>query len=116
MLVEERTYTTHPGKVREYLALYEAEGLPVQLRILGRLVGYYQTEIGELNQVVHMWAYETLDERTEKRRQLLADPGFQVYVRKMLPLLQRQESRLLRPSPFFTPVWQPQVGATQPSH
>src|SRR5947207_2324738 len=44
MLVEQRTYTTHPGKVRDYLALYEAEGLPIQRRLLGRMVGYYPGE------------------------------------------------------------------------
>lgn len=107
MIVEERTYTTHPGKWRDYLALFEAEGLAVQRRILGRLVGYYTTEIGELNQIVHMWAYEDLDERAERRAALLADPAFKSYVAKMLPLLQKQETRILRPAPFFTPVWQP---------
>jgi hypothetical protein len=106
MLVEERTYTTHPGKWREYLALYEAEGLAVQRRILGRMVGYYLTEFGELNQIVHLWAYQDLNDRAERRAALLADPAFKAYVAKMLPLLQKQESRILRPAPFFTPVWQ----------
>ena len=36
----------------------------------------------------------------------MADPGFKAYVAKMLPLLVRQESRILAPAPFFTPVWQ----------
>ena len=106
MIVEERTYTTHPGKWRDYLALYEAEGLAVQRRILGRMVGYYHTEIGELNQIVHLWAYEDLNEREQRRAALLADPTFKAYVARMLPLLQRQESRILRPAPFFTPMWQ----------
>ena len=106
MLIEQRTYTTHPGKLRDYLALYEAEGYAIQLRILGRLVGYYRSEIGELNQVIHLWAYTDLAERSERREQLMADPGFKAYVAKMLPLLVRQESRILAPAPFFTPVWQ----------
>lgn len=105
MLVEERTYTTHPGKYREYLALYEAEGLEIQHRILGRMVGYYYSDIGDLNQIVHLWAYESLDERAERRTRLLADPGFKAYVARMLPLLQAQHSRILRPAPFFQPQW-----------
>ena len=106
MLVELRTYTTHPGKLGEYLALYEAEGLAVQKRILGRMVGYYRSEIGALNQVVHLWAYTDLVERAERRQALLADPDFKAYVKKMLPLLVSQESRVLAPAPFFTPAWQ----------
>lgn len=106
MLVEQRTYTTHPGKVRDYLALYEAEGLPIQRRILGRMVGYYRSEVGPLNQVVHLWAYVDLNEREQRRAALLADPAFQAYVQKMMPLLVSQESRILVPAPFFTPTWQ----------
>ena len=106
MIVEQRTYTTHPGKWRDYLALYQAEGLEVQKRILGRMVGYYHCEIGVLNQIVHLWAYEDLDERARRRAELAADPQWQAYVKKMLPLLQTQESRLLMPAAFFTPHWQ----------
>ena len=106
MLVEQRIYTTHPGKVRDYLALYEAEGLAIQRRILGRMVGYYRGEIGALNQVVHLWAYTDLVEREQRRAVLLADEGFKGYVQKMLPLLVSQESRILAPAPFFTPAWQ----------
>ncbi|WP_321893265.1 NIPSNAP family protein [Paraburkholderia tropica] len=109
MLVEQRTYTTRPGKWREYLELYEKEGLPVQLRILGRMVGYYTTEIGGLNQIVHMWAYTDLLEREQKRAELLANEAFREYVQKMLPLLQSQESRILKPTRFFTPQWQETV-------
>lgn len=112
MFVEQRTYTTHPGKLREYLTLYQAQGLAIQQRILGRMVGYYYSEIGEMNQVVHLWAYESLDDRAERRATLLADEGFMAYVRQMLPLLVRQESRILRPAPFFTPQWQPLAPAT----
>ena len=35
----------------------------------------------------------------------LSDAGFKAYVAKMLPLLQSQTSRILRPAPFFKPQW-----------
>lgn len=106
MIVEQRTYTTHPGRVREYLALYEAEGMAIQLRLLGRMVGYYRSEFGALNQAIHLWAYDDLNDRERRRAAMLADTDFQAYVRKMLPLLVSQESRILVPAPFFTPTWQ----------
>lgn len=106
MLIEQRTYTTHPGKWRAYLALYEAQGLEIQRRILGRLAGYYFTECGELNQIVHMWAYEDMNERSKRRALLMQDPGWLAYVAEMMPLLQKQESKILMPAPFFIPQWQ----------
>lgn len=48
------TYTIIPGKVLAYLKLYEAAGLSVQKRHLGRLLGYCYSEIGVLNQIVHL--------------------------------------------------------------
>jgi hypothetical protein len=103
MVVEMRSYTLQPGKIASYLKLYEGEGMAIQKRILGRMVGYYSTEIGPLNQVVHMWAYEDLKERAEKRAVLAADPGWQAYVAKMIPMMVTQESKILNPAPFFTP-------------
>lgn len=105
MLVEQRTYTTQAGKINDYLALYEAEGLAIQKPILGRMVGYYRTEIGPLNQVIHMWAYKDLNERAERRAKLMADKGWQAYVAKMRPLLATMESKILVAAPFFTPQW-----------
>ena len=34
MIIEKRTYTFHPGKVAEFLKLYEAEGLQIHTRYL----------------------------------------------------------------------------------
>lgn len=112
MFVEQRTYVIQPGKVRDYLALYESMGLAPQMRILGRMVGYYFAEIGGLNQVVHMWAFKDLNERQARRAQLQIDPEFRAYVDKMLPLLVSQTSQVLSPAPFFTPVWQPTPNST----
>jgi L-rhamnose mutarotase len=102
MFVEERMYTLHPGKLPEYLKLYTEEGMAIQTRILPAMVGYYTSEIGAtLNLVVHMWAYEDLKQRSEYRAKMQADPGWQAYAKKIQPLIQHQESRILNPAPFF---------------
>ena len=85
--------------------MYEQEGLQIQQRVLGRMVGYYYTDIGELNQIVHMWAYEDLADRSQRRATLGKDANWQAYVVKMLPLLQSQASKILVPAPFFEPTW-----------
>ena len=60
MFVEQRTYTLVPGSQGEWLEQYEKYGLEIQTEILGRLVGYFSTEFGALNQVVHMWLMKLL--------------------------------------------------------
>ena len=102
MIVEMREYTLHAGKVPEYLQLYEREGLEIQREILGHLVGYYATEVGDaVNQVVHLWAYESFEDRMARRERLAADPGWQSYLKKMRPMLVEQRNRIMRPTSFF---------------
>ena len=103
MIVEERIYTLHVGKVPEYLRLYEAEGLSVQTRILGDLLGYYQVEFGPQNQIVHMWSYTDHADRQHRRELLVRDPDWAAYVKKIRPLVRHQENKLLIPAPFMQP-------------
>jgi hypothetical protein len=106
MIVEERIHTMHPGTAPLYVAAYEAEGMPIQKRILGRMVGCYTTEFGPLNQVIHMWAYESLAERAERRAALFKDESWLDYLKKVRPHIATQESKLLIPAPFLKVKWQ----------
>ena len=101
MIVEQRTYTLKPGRVPEYLRLYEQEGLAVQSRHLGHPLGYYSSETGVLNQLVHMWGYSDANDRHARRVALYADPDWQALVPKLFDLIDTMETRLLAPAPFF---------------
>jgi hypothetical protein len=101
MFVDERIYTLHAGQVPVFLKLYEEEAMECQVSILGKMVGYYFTDIGPLNQIVHMWGYESLDDRFERRKLLQALPIWQAYAQKMRPLVVNVENKLLVPAPFF---------------
>ena len=105
MIVEERIYTLQPGQAGAYLKAYEAEGMAIQKPILGRMVGYYQTEFGPLNQVIHLWAYESLAEREERRVRLLSDERWKAYAAKVRPMVVTQENKLLIPAPFLQVRW-----------
>ena len=100
-----RTYTIVPGRVAAYLALYESEGLPIQKRHLGNPIGYFTTEIGELNQVVHLWGYESMADREKKRAGMEADPAWTAYRKKSSEggFLQHQEDKILK-STAFSPL------------
>ncbi|MFL6630912.1 MAG: NIPSNAP family protein [Massilia sp.] len=100
MIVELRTYALHPGAVRTFLDLYLAGPMELQRATLGNLLGYFVTETGRLNNVIHMWGYADLEERDRRRNALAADTQWQKFLTAILPLLQSQESVMLRPTDF----------------
>ena len=55
MLHELRTYTTRPGAIPEVLKANEEVGRKVRGDDYGVLEGYWFTEMGPLNQVMHLW-------------------------------------------------------------
>lgn len=102
MLYEIRTYTFKPLRGADWLALYESEGLALQQEFLGELIGFFATEIGDISQIVHIWAYESLDDRLERRDRMAADSRWREFGRKVkaLDILLSMESRILRPTEF----------------
>lgn len=101
MIVEERIYTVKVGKAGEFAKNYWELGYKSQTRILGRLVGWYVAEVGALNQIVHMWAYKDMNERAERRAKLMQDAEFAKYLAVNVPLIEKQENRILVPAGFF---------------
>lgn len=102
MIVDYRAYTFKPGTVATFMELFETWGLPIQNRILGKeaFLGIYRTEIGNVNEVIHLWRYADAAERMTKRALLYADPEFMAYVVKARELIVSQDVRLLIPSPL----------------
>ncbi|SIO67039.1 NIPSNAP protein [Bradyrhizobium erythrophlei] len=100
MIVEERIYSIIPGQLGAYLKIYTSGPLDLQKRILGKLLGYFTTEVGELSTLVHLWCYESLNDRAERRALLAQDPEWQTYLEVCTPLIVRMENRLLLPTDF----------------
>ncbi|MEJ7930070.1 NIPSNAP family protein [Ramlibacter sp. AN1015] len=102
MIIDQRTYTIQIGLMRDFLALYAAEGLAVQTEHLGPPLGYYTTEVGDVNQVVHLWRYTDMADRERRRAALEADPRWLAYRRKAAAAGQvlRQCNAILRAVDF----------------
>jgi NIPSNAP len=102
LFIEQRTYTFRPGTVQPWLKKYEAEGLPIQKRHLGRFLGIFTTEIGNIHQIVMFWAWDGLDDRDRRRAAMNADPAWQAYIEEIWAMnaIKAQEVRILRPTSF----------------
>ncbi len=100
MIYEMRTYRMKVGSVPAYLKLVEDEGIAVQKSHLGQLVGYFSSEIGALNEIVHIWAFADLNDRAERRARLAADPRWQTFLPKIQALIETMENKILLPARF----------------
>jgi uncharacterized protein YbaA (DUF1428 family) len=94
---ELRMYRTPVGRAGEWLAHFKAI-MPVREKY-SKNVGVWQTEMGQLNEVVHMWAYHDLNDRAAVRAKVMQDPEWQAFLAKATPLLVEMKSMVLNPSP-----------------
>jgi hypothetical protein len=93
---ELRTYRTQVGKAGEWLSHFKAI-MPVREKY-SKNVGLFQTEAGQLNEVVHLWAYRDLNDRAAIRGKVVQDPEWQAFLGKATPLLVDMRSIVLNPA------------------
>ena len=71
MIYEVRTYTLRPGTVAEFEERY-AKRLPLREKH-SKLGAFWHTEVGPLNQVIHVYPYDDLQQRTAVRDAMAKD-------------------------------------------
>ena len=114
MIIEERIYTLYAAaSLKDFLHIYETEGLVVQKPILGGFLGYFTSAFGTLNQVVHWWCYKDLNDRHARRARLHEDPQWLAVLPKLRPMLQGMESRILEPV-YFSPIQAMPIACSDP--
>jgi hypothetical protein len=100
MFYELRTYRLKNGAIPQYLKVVEEEGIALQKAHLGNLVGYFYSEIGTINEIIHIWAYASLDDREERRQRLASDPQWQAFLPKIRDLIEVAENKIMKPANF----------------
>jgi hypothetical protein len=96
MLYELRTYTLKPGAVGDMIKAASTVSVSIRGDDFGKLEGYWSTDIGPLNQVLHLWSFKDFDERARLRAELAKNSRWTgEYIPLIRPLLVRQDIRLL---------------------
>ena len=97
-----RTYDIAMGKTPEYMAAVREIALPVRESYGVKLAGWYYTDIGALNKVVHIWAYRDYAHFEEAREAFRTDERWvNDYVPRVKGIVLRQENQLMLASDFF---------------
>jgi hypothetical protein len=105
MIVEMRTYTLQPGTTAQFEERFGA-ALPARAKV-SPLVAFWHSEVGPLNQVIHVWPYETMDERTRLRAEATKLQGWPPNVREFVV---DQKSQVFIPAPFSPKLEPRQLG------
>ena len=105
MIYEIRTYTLRPGAVAEYEKRF-AEAYEFRKKY-STLYGFWHTEIGPLNQLVHIWPYESLQQRADIRAAASKDPSGK-WPPNTMELAVTQENDILTPIPGMKEWLEPQ--------
>ena len=102
MIVDVRTYSVKPNKMRQELELYEKHGLAPQVRHLGSPLAYLYGESGDINTLVHLWAFEDAADRARKRTAMASDPDWLAYLKLAdeAGFLVDQRNNLMLPASF----------------
>ena len=100
-----RTYDLKPRSLDEFEKRF-GEKLPGRQEY-SPLAGLWHTEFGPLNQVVHIWPYEDLKERTERRARAVADGKWPPNTAEFIAGMR---SEILIPAPFMEPMTPRKIG------
>ena len=96
MIHEIRTYDLVAGGTPEFLRK-TAELIDKRIEY-SPLVGFFYTEVGPLNRVMHIWEYEDLNQRTEARAQVVKDG---IWPPDNASITVRQQSDICMLAPFL---------------
>ena len=99
MIVEQRDYLLRPGAVAPYLETWHRLGRGPQIARLGKPLGVYTVDVGDLNTLVFLWPFADAADRVNRRALLAADPAFADFRRAVRDLVVTQTNRILLPCP-----------------
>lgn len=99
MIYEVRTYHITPHKVPEVMKLF-GEAIDDRAKI-SPLVGFFYTDIGPLNQIIHIWSYEDLADRDRVRAEAAKLPNWPP---KISGFAEDMNSEIFVPWSFMPPM------------
>ena len=99
MIYEVRTYTLRPGgAVAEFEERF-AKRLPLREKH-SKLGAFWHTEFGPLNQVIHVYPYDDLQQR-EAVREAMANDTARAQIPSGREFVVAQEAEIMNPAPFM---------------
>jgi hypothetical protein len=102
LIYDMRTYDLKPGSVPEYMSAVEEVALKIRQDYGIKLAGWYYTDIGRLNRIVHIWGYKDYSHFEESRKKVSSDPRWaRDYLPRVKNLILSQQDMIMNGANFF---------------
>ncbi|MBS0644469.1 MAG: NIPSNAP family protein [Acetobacteraceae bacterium] len=105
MIIEMRTYTLQPGTLAEVEKRF-GEALHIREKY-SKLAAFWHTEVGALNQIIHVWTYDSFEQRAQVRSASQKEAGWPPPIREFCTTMQ---SEVFLPAPFSPPLTPREIG------
>ena len=99
MIIEMRTYTLKPGNIPTFEERF-ASALHIREKF-SKLAAFWHTEVGPLNQIIHVWAYDSFEHRASVRATAMKEANWPPPIRDFVV---NQQSEVFYPAPFCPPL------------
>jgi NIPSNAP len=105
MIIEVRTYGLKPGSLAEVENRF-GEALPGRQK-LSKLAAFWHTEVGPLNEITHIWTYDSFDQRIAIRAEAIK---IGVWPPKTSEFIVSMQTEVFLAAPFSPPLEPREVG------
>lgn len=107
MLFEQRCYTLKPGATADFWQAQVDRGFELVHPIQQRLVGYFANVSGPVEQVTHLYRYDSYDDWKQRLHGLYGVPALESYFRTVRALMTAQHNQFfaIAPVPELNPLW-----------
>jgi len=107
MLFERRNYTLKPGATPAFWQAQEDRGWELVRPIQERLIGYFSNLSGPVDQVTHLYRYDSYEDWKRRLHGLYAVPELEPYFQTVRGLMTAQENAFYVPAPVvaLNPLW-----------
>ncbi|MCH2669409.1 MAG: NIPSNAP family protein [Gammaproteobacteria bacterium] len=102
MIYDMRIYDLKPGTTQQYMDAVREVAIKIRSDYGVELAGWYYTDIGPLNRIVHIWAYKDYEHFGRAREQVRSDPR---WANQYMPLVKglavKQQDMIMKAADFF---------------
>ena len=100
MIYNIRTYNCVPRMLNKYIKIFEDYAMPVNNKHGFKLIGYFISDIGPQNQIVHILEYKDLNEFNEMRKKRAADSDWADFRDRTAGMIADQEDKIMTGTSF----------------